>query len=116
MGKTTTTRTCFVIMPFSETVRPVMTDKDWSKIFKTLLKPAIEAGGYACARSATRPGNFVRGIVQSLYTADLVVADVTGCKANVVYELGLRHALRKQTLMIAQSKEDILTDLTRTGR
>ena len=41
-----------------------------------------------------------------IYCADVVVADITGLNANVMYELGARHALKhKQTIMYRSHKE-----------
>jgi hypothetical protein len=40
-----------------------------------------------------------------------VIADLTDKNPNVFYELGVRHALRPRTILIAQSLDDIPSDL-----
>lgn len=89
-----------------------MTDGQWTEIFENTFRPAIEAVGYACQRSALQPGNFVKDILQSLNVADIVLADLSGRKPNVFYELGIRHALKRHgTILVAQSIDDIPSDL-----
>jgi len=51
-------RICFIIMPFSDA--PSCTEDEWTKIFETLIKPAVEDDpglGYECRRSAATRGN-----------------------------------------------------------
>ena len=50
-------------------------------------------------------------ILQDLNDSHLVLADLTDRNANVFYELGVRHALKDRTILIAQRKEDIPFDL-----
>jgi hypothetical protein len=49
--------------------------------------------------------------VEGIHAADLVIADVTGTNANVMYELGAAHALRKATVMMSQSIGNLPFDL-----
>lgn len=111
------TEKCFVIMPFSETThgeRIVTTRAQWDHVYQQWIKRAI--GSYkrlrlSCERSASVPGNFVRGIVSDLAESFLVIADVTGNKPNVFYELGIRHALRTGTILITQHLRSLPSDL-----
>src|SRR5436853_572719 len=84
--------TCFVIMPFSETVHGVagaetrITKRQWDYIYTHWIKKAVEAfrpTRYKCKRSSAAPGNFIKGIIGDLADADLVIADLTGGKRNV---------------------------------
>jgi hypothetical protein len=54
-----------------------------------------------------RPGSIVEDIVDGLHKADIVVADLTGKNPNVFYELGARHVLRRGTILVTQSMEDV---------
>lgn len=56
-------------------------------------------------------GNFMKGIVRELHNADLVIAEITGLNPNVMYELGIRHTLKNNTIMIAQDNSQIPSDL-----
>lgn len=92
----------FVIMPFSA---------DFERIFTDLIRPALS--GYEVIRADSRlhQQNILRSIVEGIHAADLVIADVTGTNANVMYELGAAHALRKPTVMMSQSIGGLPFDL-----
>lgn len=105
-------RLCFVIMPFSAT--PACTEAEWTQIFAEVIKPTVEGApglDYECRRSTATRGNLVRGIVQDLQAAHLVIADLTDRNANVFYELGVRHTLTDRTILIAQARDHIPFDL-----
>lgn len=98
------TKTCYVIMPFS----PTASTKNWDDVYQKLFKPVIEESkfGYKCERSQIRNGAFTKDIVQNLKTAYLVLADITDFNSNVMWELGVRHALSQRTIMVA--REDMI--------
>jgi hypothetical protein len=102
---------CYVIMPFSYTKS--CAEREWTDIFGTLIEPAVEGAGlgYQCLRSEATTGNIVKKIVDSLYRANVVIADLTDRNPNVFYELGVRHTLKNRTILIAQRREDIPSDL-----
>lgn len=111
---------CFVIMPFSDTEhehdgRQVrITAAQWSHVFTHWIQKAVESFPsykFRCVRSPAQPGNFIKGIVQDLYDSDIVIADLTGGKANVYYELGIRHALETGTIMVTQDLGSVPSDL-----
>ena len=98
-------RTCFVIMPIGSGDAY----KTHLNRFKNLIAPAIEKIKHDGERvfDAVRAdfisstGSITRSVLQHLYTADVVVADLTELNPNVFYELGVRHSLRKGTVLIA---------------
>ena len=102
-------RTCFVIMPFSKS--KTCTEGQWTGIFEKMIKPAIEASGYHCRRSTATRGNLIKEIIQDLDASWVVLADLTDKNPNVFYELGVRHALKDRTILIAQNRDDIPFDL-----
>jgi hypothetical protein len=103
---------CFVIMPFSS-IPGICTERQWTFIFETLIRPSVEnAGlGYRCRRSNPTMGNIIKNIINDLSDSDAVIADLTGQNANVFYELGVRHALRGRSILLAQDKKYIPSDL-----
>ena len=103
-------RTCFVIMPFSTTQS--CTEHEWTEIYN-VLKHSVEAAGleYDCRRSVATRGNIIGEIVRDVNDAYVALADLTDRNANVFYELGVRHALKNRTIIIAQRREDIPFDL-----
>ena len=102
-------RICFVIMPFSSSA--TCTEAEWTQIFEEVIKPAIEAASYDCRRSTATRGNLIKGIIQDLDASWVVLADLTDRNPNVFYELGVRHALKDRTILIAQNRDDIPFDL-----
>jgi hypothetical protein len=106
-------KNCFVIMPFS----PTESCSDWTNIFENLIKPAVRGMGfsYNCERSTIDGGPFIKGILESLYRADLVIADITDRNPNVFYELGVRHTLRNRTIIITQNENHLPSDLAGYG-
>ena len=104
-------RKCFVIMPFSSTKS--CSQEQWTDIFENMIKPAVEDSGYQyeCFRANLVIGNIIRDILDTLNRADVVIADLTDQNPNVFYELGVRHALRNATILIAQHIDHIPFDL-----
>jgi hypothetical protein len=107
-------------MPFSATEherdgkRVVITETEWTHLYNQWIKKAIESyqpQKFRCFRSPAAPGNFIRGIVRDLYDSDIVIADLTGSKGNVYYELGIRHAMETGTIMITQDLASVPSDL-----
>lgn len=97
-------------MPFSG-IKGICTEKQWTAIFERLIRPTVEKAGYECRRSKPTRGNLVRHIINDLADADVVIADVTGGNANVLYELGVRHAIRGRSILTAQDAKYIPSDL-----
>jgi hypothetical protein len=111
---------CFVIMPFAKTTHgkgraaETIDAKQWGHIYDQWIFKAVESFESAvvtCKRSPASPGNFIKGIVQDLEHSDFVIADLTGGRPNVYYELGIRHALKTGTLIITQDFSALPTDL-----
>ena len=94
----------FVIMPF---------DSEFQAVYTDLIKPSLENSGYEVTRadSLMNQQNILKDIVRQIAKADLIVAELTALNPNVFYELGIAHALRKRTLLITQSIEELPFDL-----
>src|SRR5688500_10577916 len=90
----------FVIMPF---------DGEFDEIYESLIKMSLVDAGYQVFRadSLLDQRSILRDIVTGITKADLVVADLTASNPNVFYELGLSHALKRPTVMLAQSMNDV---------
>ncbi|MBU6390789.1 MAG: hypothetical protein KGQ83_00915 [Planctomycetes bacterium] len=100
-------------MPLSG-IRGIATEKQWTNFFENLIKPSVENSGlgFRCTRSSADVGNLLKRIIHDLDSADVVIADLTGQNANVFYELGVRHALRGRTILLAQDRKYIPFDIT----
>ena len=97
---------CFVIMGFGQKV-DYTTGRtlDLDKTYRNIIKPAVEDAGLECIRAddVMHSGMIDRPMYEFLLTADVVVADLSTANANVLYQLGVRHALRPSaTIVIAE--------------
>jgi len=95
---------CFIVMPFSQ---------EWSGDVHRVLVDACQAKGVRAVRGDDlfTPTDILEDIWQSINAADFVVADITGRNPNVLYELGIAHALAKPVLILSRSAADIPIDL-----
>jgi hypothetical protein len=96
---------CFVVMPFGS--------EDLTVVYEDFVRPTITHCGLVCERGDDLFGSNVvmDDIQRSIETARLIVADLTGKNANVFYEVGIAHALRKPVLLLAQSMNEVPFDL-----
>lgn len=94
----------FILMPF---------DTEFDRIYERLIKPSIEEEGYEVRRADTNlhQRNIMRTIIEGIANADLIVAELTSNNANVFYELGVAHGLRKPVIMISQDLDQVPFDL-----
>lgn len=106
---------CFVIMPFGEPGTEEATK--WDRRFNNLIKRAVNDAelGLLCRRedSVNRPGSIPEDICQNLEHARFVIADLSGKNQNVAYELGLRHARKHGTILIAESGTELPFDFNK---
>ena len=109
----------FVIRPFGVKKDSSGREIDFERVHKELIKPALEANGLNgdTTGEIVEAGNIREDMFALILEADVVVCDITVHNANVFYEVGIRHALRKKhTLMIKGAPTtdatpfDLLTD------
>ncbi len=94
----------FVIMPFRDKL---------TEIYNDIVKPTLEAEGCTVQRAdeLSSHRNILKDIVSGIFTADLIVADLTDTNSNVYYELGIAHGLNKPTILLTQNIDDLPFDL-----
>ena len=105
---------CFVIMPIGNEREEPERYRKWKKIYDDIVKPPIQKAGLECIRAdeITDPASINRDIIEHLFKADIVIADLTEKNPNVFYELGVRHALQNSKgVLIAQSTKELPFDL-----
>jgi hypothetical protein len=103
-------RICYVIMPF---------DEQYLSTYSEAIRPALAKVAsdrkeqWQCRRSDDIhvPGSITKEIINSLHTADLVIADLTDHNPNVFYELGAVHAAGRPTVMITQQIDALPFDI-----
>ncbi len=100
----------FVVMPFGRKKGREGNWIDFNSIYEQLIKPALEEAGFESFRAdeEASSGDILSDMFQELLLADLVLADLSIDNANVFYELGIRHALRKRGVIHIQCGRDYL--------
>jgi hypothetical protein len=94
----------FVLMPFSEEMRPIFVDH---------IKKIAGRMNLSCGRA----DDFfsTQAVINEVWSAishsKVVIADCTGRNPNVFYEIGIAHAIGKPTIIITQNVEDVPFDL-----
>lgn len=103
---------CGLVMPIS----PIdgLTAQHWSDM-KDIVFDAVESIEdfditISLVSDADDVGVIQRRIVQNLYESDIVVCDVSAKNPNVMFELGMRLAFDKPTVIIKDDKTDYSFD------
>ena len=100
------TPVCFMVMPFGTKPTGMEAGKgpaqiDFNALWEKALRPMIEELGYLPVRADQDLGALIiQEMIERLAIADLVIAELTIPNGNVYYELGVRHAARKQGCII----------------
>lgn len=81
------------------------TEAHWSDVLD-ILSEAIEDAGFTpnLVSNADEVGIIHKRIIQNLYDNPIVVCDVSGKNPNVMFELGLRLAFDKPTIIVKDDK------------
>ncbi len=102
---------CFVIIGFgkkSSYANGKVRVLDLDETFETLIKPVFESLDIECYRAIDKNvnGSIDRLMLQEIKNADFVLADISTLNANVLWELGVRHALKPcHTIMICEKEQ-----------
>lgn len=104
--------TCFVIMPISdvETYSP----GHFTRVYQHLIVPACEKAGFAplLASDVKETNMIVIDILQRLYSAEMVLCDLSARNPNVLFELGFRQAFNKPVTLIKDHRTERIFDIS----
>lgn len=94
----------FVMMQFS----------GFEELYTDVIEPLTKEFGFRPYRAdqVYGPGNILEDIVRGIETAQIVIAEITPINANVFYEVGYAHALKKQTILLAENGTKLPFDLS----
>lgn len=85
----------FVIMPFSD---------DFFEAYEMIKNHFSDSFEFSHAGEEDNQQNILADIIPPIYRADIILADLTGLNANVMYELGVAHTLNKKTIVITRDE------------
>jgi hypothetical protein len=100
---------CGIIMPISE--MDGCGEHHWREV-RNILSDAIKTAGFEAelVSEADDVGIIQKRIIQNIYENPIVVCDVSGKNPNVMFELGLRLAFDKPTIIIKDDKTNYSFD------
>jgi len=96
---------CFVMMPFAMPT---------GGYYATVYEPAIKKAGITPVRADADifgTGKIIDQIWSGINNARVLVAELTGRNPNVLYELGLAHALKKPVVLVSSNEGDVPFDV-----
>jgi hypothetical protein len=95
---------CFVMMPFGN---------PFDEYYLEIYKKAIEENDLKPVRADDlfRPSPIIRDIWEYINNSKVLLADITGLNPNVMYELGLAHAIAKPVILISDNIKNVPFDL-----
>jgi hypothetical protein len=98
---------CFVIMGFGKKI-DYTTGKtiNLDSVYKKVIRPAAEKAGCRVIRAdeIMESGLIDVSMFALIYRADIVIADITTLNPNAMYELGVRHSLKKRPTIIVNDE------------
>jgi hypothetical protein len=96
------TARAFVIRGFGSKQDSAGQAVDFERVHDTLIVPALERCNIAGGTTAqvVEAGNIRADMFALILEADVDICDITVHNANVFYELGVRHALRKKCTVL----------------
>jgi hypothetical protein len=94
----------FVLMPFTEKLRPVWEDH---------IKKVVEAMGLTVKRADDffTAHSIMADVWDAICGTRVIIADCTGRNPNVFYEIGVAHTIGKPVILTTQSADDVPFDL-----
>lgn len=94
---------CGIVMPIS--ALEGCSEGHWSDVLE-IITEAVEEAGFEgnLVSNADDVGIIQKRIIQNLYENPIVVCDVSGKNPNVMFELGMRLAFDKPTIIIKDDK------------
>ena len=106
---------CFVLMPFGKKPDGRGGTIDFDAVYGELIRPAVVAAEMEPVRADEEltGGVIHKPMFERLILCEYAVADLTAANANVFYELGVRHAVRRWStvLMFAEGGAQLPFDV-----
>lgn len=115
MGNSNKDKTCFIITPIGDDQSEVRRAADG--VIDAVIIPALVDMGFDkeninVAHRMPSPGSINKQVITSVLECDLAIANLTNLNPNVMYELAIRHAVRKPVIQICQKGTRLPFDIT----
>ncbi|AQU73782.1 hypothetical protein [Priestia megaterium] len=95
-------QTCFIITPIGSDDSSIRRSADG--VIDAVIAPILEEMDFEIivAHRMNEGGSITRQVIQNIIDAELVIANLTSLNPNVMYELAVRHAIRKPLVQICE--------------
>ncbi|MGM1412831.1 hypothetical protein ACS2BX_07465 [Bacillus cereus group sp. BceL300] len=98
-------KTCFIITPIGDGQSEIRRAADGvidAVITPELLKIGFSEENIKVAHRMANPGSINQQVIECILESDLAIANLTTLNPNVMYELAIRHAVRKPVIQLIQ--------------
>lgn len=102
---------CFVIMPIADS--DGYEKGHFSKVYEDIFKPACQIANYKAVRAdEVKQTNLIHlDILQKLIDSPMAICDLSSRNPNVLFELGLRQAFDKPTVLVQENGTPKIFDI-----
>lgn len=102
---------CFVIMPIAD--HDGYDKGHFTKVYEDIFKPACASAGFTAVRAdEVRQTNLIHlDILQKLIESPMAICDLSSRNPNVLFELGLRQAFDKPTVLVQEAGTPKIFDI-----
>jgi hypothetical protein len=107
------TKKCFVIGPIGTPDSETRIHADW--LLEEIIEPVFsEFPEFDVVRAdkISQPGMIDAQVIQNLFDADIVIADLSKLNANAFYEIGIRHMHQKPIIHMQLADDEIPFDVS----
>ncbi len=99
---------CFVILPIGK--EDTVERENNMAVYKKIIEPCARESGFNIhcyhADLIEKSGDISRQVIEALRDDDIVIADLRRGNPNVIYELGIRHAFGKRSILICSEQTE----------
>jgi hypothetical protein len=102
---------CFVIMPIAD--HDGYDKGHFTKVYEDIFKPACASAGFIAVRAdEVKQTNLIHlDILQKLIESPMAICDLSARNPNVLFELGLRQAFDKPTVLVQEAGTPKIFDI-----